>query len=44
MIAGIPFVLAGQLKTNTPIDMIADSGYSHEMRRLVCFLFLKQGT
>ena len=21
-----------------------DSGYSHEMRRLVCFLFLKQGT
>jgi hypothetical protein len=24
--------------------MIANSGYSHEMRRLVCFLFLKQGT
>jgi hypothetical protein len=23
---------------------IADSGYSHELRRLVCFLFLKQGT
>jgi hypothetical protein len=25
-------------------SVIADSGYSHEMRILVCFLFLKQGT
>jgi hypothetical protein len=24
--------------------MIADSGYSHEMRRFVCFLVLKHGT
>ena len=30
---------------NSKIEaVIADSGYSHEMRRLVCFLFLKQGT
>jgi hypothetical protein len=37
---------ASNLFYNSKIEaVIADSGYSHEMRRFVCFLFsLKHGT